>query len=490
MKWSDSIFADTPDQQKLEFLANCCGAVYSGTLADVVPTGANATLVYPGPPVVWTFNMEGEKVAVFAGTTNQTQYAGQATGWISLQPFARGGYLNGYVATVGSDMYLSLPNDIKVLAGHSLGGGLACYVADRMVRNGLNPVGVVTYGMPRYFTADAAAATGWLPVVNVTNHRDPVALVVPDGTSSRNWRSPGRFFNVSFQHKLGEVTQGASTQFNLTATLAAYGDQYHTIGTYIELLNSPFPKLVKSEGPMPNSLYRLYVKGRLFGQRAENTLWYHEKAGADIAADVVAEDMQDFWQAKILPRVSVDYQVLYYELSLLSGIAYAGGTFDRNRPLMRWSQRYKITGTSSDAGKITGEPTMPSYAAIGMQKVCDGWEESDLITPVPNKRAPRGGIRFAGMIDTDTVSHDNLLDSSVLNSWKTVANFMVQPYTTGHVREYQMCVVTDRMDGFSEQADPGPPASGKVWVARVSSLVVNPYATTQNSRKQSINRLG
>jgi triacylglycerol lipase len=65
------------------------------------------------------------------------------------------------------------------LTGHSLGGAVAAILTIYMIEDGMDVVRVVTFGQPRFTTADGVKRLSFLPLARVVDENDIVPMVPP-----------------------------------------------------------------------------------------------------------------------------------------------------------------------------------------------------------------------------------------------------------------------------------------------------------------------
>ena len=65
------------------------------------------------------------------------------------------------------------------LTGHSLGGAVAAILSIYLIEDGVDVVRVVTFGQPRFTTAEGVRRLGFLPLARVVDENDIVPLVPP-----------------------------------------------------------------------------------------------------------------------------------------------------------------------------------------------------------------------------------------------------------------------------------------------------------------------
>src|SRR4029079_2312306 len=65
------------------------------------------------------------------------------------------------------------------LSGHSLGGAVAAILTIYLIESGVDVVRAVTFGQPRFTTADGVKQLGFLPLARVVDENDIVPMVPP-----------------------------------------------------------------------------------------------------------------------------------------------------------------------------------------------------------------------------------------------------------------------------------------------------------------------
>ncbi|HUL88804.1 MAG TPA: lipase family protein [Pseudolabrys sp.] len=65
------------------------------------------------------------------------------------------------------------------LTGHSLGGAVAALLSVYLIEDGVDVVRVVTFGQPRFTTADGVRQLGFLPLARVVDENDIIPMVPP-----------------------------------------------------------------------------------------------------------------------------------------------------------------------------------------------------------------------------------------------------------------------------------------------------------------------
>lgn len=502
--WSDSLFANVnaPDPYKMFLCARLCQAVYPNAkgiesipgVTAATPITLSATL---GP--IWKVTIGGENVCIFAGTNSGIQLAQQFLGGGFPQALGSplGAYVNSYQYSLQDSVWPLVPTDCTVLMGHSLGGALAVYEANRLKAAGINVKGVVTFGCPRMMNASALPLFPFQPVVHCYNPYDPVPRCPQEGYGLLHWFSPGNYVRVNGDHSITPTLQPPADPDTVATLFLATGDSWHAAGTYIQLLNTVAPVVsTAAPGPpkatplqsslaMPNVIVEFKVRGVLNGQSVQNITNWVANDGA--GHNNIALDLRGNWRSNILPRVSLDYSVIAYDYRQIVGMVFKDPTNAAAGSLFRFANVIRLGGVGLDVGGRSAGANLPSNIAVGAAKACVGWTKSDLVTPPATlEKQPKGSIRFAGLLETDTVDSGNSLDPSVKALWQTAVDQFRAP---GGGTTPVLAVITNRT-GKAVLTDPGPPVTPIFYVSLVSSLAVNPYVTSQNSRKQSLSRLG
>lgn len=231
------LFSQVPHAAKLRYIAQLCALVYTGQIAGKAPPANDEQLVsaavFPG---VRSINIAGERVVVVPGTTSPAQEKAQLAGWLLPAAWPAGGVVNDLYSALALLIAPLLPADTKLIVGHSMGGGLALLLAFIGQAAGLPIVGAVGIAAPRILSDAAIAATAWPNWINVTNAFDPVPLVATDGFGGHNWRMPANQLQVDGVGQLRFLPVAPSTAAETAAIFAAVGDQYHSIGRYVDWL--------------------------------------------------------------------------------------------------------------------------------------------------------------------------------------------------------------------------------------------------------------
>jgi len=501
--WSDEIFSDNPDPEKLQLLARVCQAVYSGGLALSIGSAISNPQQIAFHPLLntWSFEVEGEKCVAIEGTTNEAQYASAANGYAEALPFVGGGFVNAFMAGQADLLWPVIPADVSVFAGHSLGGVVAQLLARRLHMAGGSVAGAVSFGSPRFVSPPANAAAGWPPIVNVVQQLDPVPLTPPTGTAGKSWLSPGQQWTLVGKGLLEPTSQLPVSNVTWSAFIANHGFAWHNTASYISSLQVPLPPapmgFIAGGSGMPN-YWRVDIKGLLMNQACDNG-WWMIGFNDLVAADVV-EDVRNVWINKILFRISPQYEVVHYEVGKLGGFVLQNPAAPVLVSLPRYTEFARRVGNAADKGGNSNVDPMPSFVSVSAPKACTGWKLADGFTEAPLRKRPRGRISFGGIprLSTRPTSLGNRLTETEQDSWNAALNGAPNSLRVIHVNghDYGMILLTQYGDIvppattrpvlFDDQDPPEP----TFHVAMVTSLTPNTYVGSMVSRKQTISGRG
>lgn len=506
MAWSDSIFAaGTPDRAKLSYLARLNQAIYDGDFLAWAGPYASSVVTYASPPAtpVKTLVIEGEKVAIVGGTTHAAEYLDQAAGWLTPTVVPGLGAVNSEYLIDAQQIFNFLPNDVRVIAGHSRGGSVAMILGRAMKAAGLPLVGSVSFGAPRPVEAAAVTGVTWQPHIAVIRSDDPVPLLWADGSPIYSWRTPGTHYLLSGKGVMTPYTEQPSSFSQFSAVLAVYGDGGHAARRYAGALASiktgPSPQVFEG-GPNMASVISLDVHGVINEQAVNNTFYFNRAIGGSTMEDIGNYFAVEIWRKWILPRLTVDYSVHKYSLAEIDSVVPVPLPEGEERPnpertCFRYGDRFERTGLAADAGKQSA-PTLPSFVAVSAAKSCSQWARPNGVASfdawpyVTGSKSPRGGIRFGGIAEAKTDSEGNLINAAEVDAWQ-VAIKELRVFTVPGGDILHMCVT--RLKDEHKQPiviEEGPPIVYGFDFATVNSLSISPWISSQVSRKQSRSNLG
>lgn len=501
MAWTDSIFADNPDPVKLELLARLTGATYAGSVkfhAGQYASGAQQISFEPHRPA-WVVKSGEVHILVVAGTTHVSQFKSQLFGWLSPSDFLGVGSVNSLYLADAQAMLPLIPNDVTLIAGHSYGGALAMILGRLMKEAGRPIAGTVSFGAPRPFSQAAVDAGGWQPHLNITNVFDPVPAIAWDGATLFNWRTPGRHLSLASTGQLLPYDESPGLLATVNFLLASYGDTGHAIGTYASYLAKGagiVPAVSGGEG-MAQAIVVVEVSGSLDEQICDNVLHYRAAFDASLDVEALLTRFRYLWRTFVLPWLSVDYSVIDYDATVIDTTVPINLVEDPVRLTYRYGDAHSFAGTTLDKG-AQPSANLPSFAAAGAAKNCGQWNQPLVSVnnfngalPVAGTKAPRGSIRFGGIHESFTENKGNDLTDTLRSGLQIACNQLLE-FTYSGSDYASMCVVRVRNDNGEPAviSGEGPESVFGIQYAIVNSVVVNPYITSQVSRKKSRNTLG
>lgn len=492
----------TPNQGKLAYLAGVNAAIYANTVAAAAGPAASNVRKLSSPPqlIAWAWELEGETLIAIEGTTSADQYALETDGYINPSFFTPGGYINSYFAMLADGLFPTLPNAAAVISGHSLGGAVAVHLAYRLKAAGLPVKGAVTFGSPRVYTPAGAAAQVFPPIRNITQLYDPVPLLATDGVGGDNWRTPGEFYLLHPGGFLELFTQGVSFIGDVYSLIQNYGFGSHASTSYADTL--VVPAVVPFSNPLlgdPSvlNIYQVQVKGEVFSQACDNVIHYLWAGVDPPPVDQLNVDFRTVWRQYVLPRVSPQYAVDFYETRRISSIVQLLNTkvvppapYVPPRGNYRYDSFVRFTGLATDIGSNSNADCFPSFNAVGASKACDGWRDPNTGLIIGGTKQPRGDIGFGGIPrnSTQATTAGNKLTTTEKTSWDAVVENLRHIHTGG--RDWLMVVLTHTGPGGGQLFNTANPPEPIFYYALVTSLGVNPYITSRVSRKQTVSGRG
>lgn len=479
--WSDSIFT-VNDRSKLHYLAKCCAATYGGTIASIsAAAGTTVTQrTYDPLPRSFTWLRDGERIVCVEGSIDSSNYPPQLDGWI-FATSAPGGLVNTYYHSVANSIYLSVPNDTSLCVGHSRGGAIAANLSRRLIAGGRQSR-TVSFGSPRFASAGSAAMPYWGQCRMYSSPLDMVREIPYNGFAGVDWRLPAKEMTVE-PSGIREGGSNPSTLANLIALASVVGDSYHSIASYVNAL-APLPVWTVVPTMGVGDMYRVTVRGVMHEQSVINEFWYQNVSGVNTAENL-AGNFSSRWATMVCPLVSAAYSVLQYDVRKLFGAAAVDPVVPAQGSTWRWSEQFIRTGTAADVGLVAAGVAFPSFVAIGFTKSVGGWFSSESVA-VPGLKIGRGSGRISGPAEEFTAaSGGNRLIPTAVSSW---TNVMEQLRWLNVAGTWQMAIATYTYAGAPiTSGDPPVPS----WrYAYVNSVSINPFLTSQTSRKQRIGNLG
>lgn len=479
--WSDSIFA-SQDREKLLYLARCCAAAYGATPASLSAiTGSPVTQRTDSPlPRSYSWVKEGETLLCVEGSVESANYLPQLNGWIFVQSVP-GGVVNSYYHDTSNDIYLSSPAGVGLCFGHSRGGAVAANVSRRMIAAG-GSTRTVAFGSPRFASSGSAAMPYWGQSLFLSSPLDMVSEMPYGGFAGVDWRLPPQEASIT-PYGISLSSNSPSTFSNLAAIAYTVGDTYHAIGAYIAALGS-LPSFPPNPMLGARNMYRVTVRGVMHDQSIINEFWYRNTGGADTAENL-ATNFSSRWASMICPRVSNAYSVLQYDVRKLFGAVATDPVVPAAGSTWRWSEQFIKNGTTADAGLIAAGVAMPSFVAVGFTKTVGPWFNADA-TNAPGLKLGRGSGRIAGPAEEYTgAAGSNRIIPASLDAWRNALETLRILNVAG---TWDMIIATNSYEGAPVTT--GDPPVPSYRYAYVTGISVNPYMTSQISRKQRISNLG
>lgn len=248
------------------------------------------------------------------------------------------------------------------------------------------------------------------------------------------------------------------------------------------------------------------VIGEAEGQAIINRFHYRLTSFATPNPDNILDVPTAFraaWRDKILPLLTDNYRVLRYEaLHIVDAtllVPPAG-----NGPVFRYGTAAVINGDAGVGGADRGQVDetisngFPTYVAAGVRKVCGQTRETD-DDAIVNRRL-RGGCRIGPLPEADTdVGAPNNIDAALITALEDAFNtggddgLLIigddEGVDTTIAQMHVLGLYLGNNEPYPTEADPPAGRGDNFLYAPVTSVTINPYITSQVSRKQRF-RLG
>lgn len=222
----------------------------------------------------------------------------------------------------------------------------------------------------------------------------------------------------------------------------------------------------------PNAVYEVTVRGSANNQAILNVFHYQvEEPLSDPGANGTEEnflaEVKEAWDATVLPKLWVGYGVESYNLKRITGTEPVPPPGTGNRLIVPF--QFAIPGTIDELGTRTGEP-LPTYSAVGYRKR----------TPNPSRNG-RGAFRLGPVMEEDTTGGNALNAGAVA---------LFSPASLEPLRRVLITIAASfpmEMVVFSETlALLTPNTTPRLFAFEVQTIQLNPFITTQNTRKQRV----
>lgn len=219
------------------------------------------------------------------------------------------------------------------------------------------------------------------------------------------------------------------------------------------------------------------------GQSIINVLNY--RAGLTNAAPHTLEDFltefRDEWRTGILPLLHESYVIQAYVGRVISSMVFLPPIPPQGpnaRPAIRYSEQFILQGAgASDTGdKITD--AHPTFTAISAQKVCGPVTDPAGVV-LPAEKIIRGGIRLGPIVEADTEALEGNALTAAAAAAALAGLIVIQVVALGG-DTMNMEVLSFYKDLNHRVIGPLPTFA----TATVSSFLVNPFISTQVTRKQ------
>ena len=225
------------------------------------------------------------------------------------------------------------------------------------------------------------------------------------------------------------------------------------------------------------AVVEIAVKGlSATGQDITNVFHYRNKLAepasfTNLALRLMVDQFQLDWREKILPLLSSDYKVIVFRSRAISGVITNPTPPPTN--MLQITEQYDKNGDALDVGG-KGGILAATFTAFGVQKLTD-----------------RAGKNFRGSFRLGTIVEGDFGGNSIIGATKAALDtntlLFVQdllPATPPPEVFYEMCVLSRTL----LMAAPAPFTDVRALTANVTGTRVNPFVTSQTSRKQSLTR--
>lgn len=225
------------------------------------------------------------------------------------------------------------------------------------------------------------------------------------------------------------------------------------------------------------SVVEIAVKGlSATGQDITNVFHYRNRLAepgtfTNQALRLMVEQFQLDWREKICPLLSNDYKVILFRGRAITGVVVNPTPPPAN--MLTIGEQFDLPGDVLDVGAKAGI-VAATFTAFGVQKLTD-----------------RAGKNFRGSFRLGTITETDFGGNTVFGAAKTALDtntlLFVQdflPSTPPPEVFWEMCVLSRTL----LMAAPPPYTDVRALTADVTGTRVNPFVTSQTSRKQSLTR--
>jgi len=240
-------------------------------------------------------------------------------------------------------------------------------------------------------------------------------------------------------------------------------------------------------------IIELNVHGLASGQAIDNN--FHYRIGDFVGEKDLGAWMVNFsevWQAEICPLLTSEYTVINYEAKILHNMIWLDEETEEDppgRPAIRYREIATLDGGVADVG-TDAPPSHATHTAISISKEC-GFPENWAIDVDPEstpetqlgEKLVRGGFRLSCIAEdlSEAASQNEWTAAYVTAVGNAVAELLNVP--TDAPAEDVFMVVLSEMKNKKHRV---LPVSGfpTLFVSYVTSLAVNPFVGSQDTRRQ------
>lgn len=217
------------------------------------------------------------------------------------------------------------------------------------------------------------------------------------------------------------------------------------------------------------AVYEIIVKGTASEQAVLNVIHYATEETIPVPPIPTEEQFLaqfvENWRTAVLAVLSQIYRVESYTLKRITGTEVDPSPPPPTRLIVPF--QFGIPGGLGDFGARVGEP-LPTYSAVGYRK----------LTSNPTRNG-RGGMRLGPVLESDTTG-GNALNAGALALFAVANLESIRRVLIAAVANFPM-----QMQVFSETlALVAPNVTPRNFSFPVSALALNPFITTQTTRKQ------
>lgn len=225
------------------------------------------------------------------------------------------------------------------------------------------------------------------------------------------------------------------------------------------------------------SVVEIAVKGlSATGQDITNVFHYRNRLAepgtfTNLALRLMVDQFQLDWREKILPVLSNDYKVVLFRARSINGVVTNPTPPPTNK--LDIGEQYDKPADVLDVGTKAGI-VAATFTAFGVQKLTD-----------------RAGKNFRGSFRLGTITETDFGGNTIFAGPKGVLdtatlNFVQDqlPSTPPPEVFWEMCVLSRTL----LMAAPAPYTDVRALTANITGTRVNPFVTSQTSRKQSLTR--